>query len=89
MNERILSFTNERYWDDKVAANTKQFLEADRLEVAAYELIKNDRSPEALARFTAAKAKADVKRAAAFDDWQRLKRLMTGEEIMTVGLKRL
>lgn len=79
MNDHILSFTNERHWEDRVAANTQLFLEADRLEVDAYDLIKNDRSPEALARFTAAKAKADAKRAAALDDWQHLKRLMKGE----------
>ncbi|MFP3677961.1 hypothetical protein SB725_12635 [Pseudomonas sp. SIMBA_041] len=81
MNERKLSFTDERYWDDKVASNTKLFHEADRLEGEAYELIKDDRSPQAWARFTAAKAKADATRAAAFDDWQRLKRLMAGEEV--------
>jgi hypothetical protein len=79
MSERILSFTDRRYWDDKIATNTEQFHEADRLDVEAYKLIQYDRSPEAWTRFTEAKAKADAKRVAAFEDWQRLKRLMTNE----------
>jgi hypothetical protein len=79
MNERISSLTDGRYWDDKIATNTQQFLEADRLDAQAYELIQDDRSPEAFARFTAAKAKADAKRAAALFEWQRLKRLLQTE----------
>lgn len=79
MSERILSFTDNRYWDDKIATNTEQFHEADRLDVEAYKLIQHDRSPEAWARFTEAKAKADAKRAAALQDWQRLKRMITND----------
>jgi hypothetical protein len=41
--------------------------------VQAYQLIKNDRSPEGLAKFIAEKAKADKNRAAALDGWKRLK----------------
>lgn len=79
MSERISSFTDERYWDDKIATNAEQLHEADRLDMEAYKLIQDDRSPEAWARFTEAKAKADAKRAAAFQDWVRLKRMMTNE----------
>lgn len=79
MNERISSLTDGRYWDDKIATNTQQFLEADRLDAQAYELIQDDRSPETFARFTAAKAKADAKRAAALCEWQRLKRLLQAQ----------
>jgi hypothetical protein len=35
--------------------------------VQAYQLIKNDRSPEGLGRFIAANGKVDGKRAAALD----------------------
>lgn len=78
MTEHILKFGFGRFWDDEMADNAAMFREADLLEEAAYKLIEDDTdNPEAWARFTEAKALADAKRTAAFQDWMRIKRAMS------------
>lgn len=60
--------------DDDLAANSEMFREADRLEEAAYQIIQHDGgNADVLARFTEAKALADAKRAAAQQDWERIR----------------
>jgi len=78
MTEHILKFGFGRSWDDEMAENAAMFREADLLEEAAYKLIEDDTdNPEAWVRFTEAKALADAKRTAAFQDWMRIKRAMS------------
>lgn len=77
MTESILGFRDERFWDDEIAANTELFRRADALDEAAYRIIQYDReSAEAWTRFSEAKAIADAKRTAAYQDWMRIKRAM-------------
>jgi hypothetical protein len=77
MTESILGFRDEHFWDDEIAANTELFRQADALDEAAYKIIQYDReSAEAWARFSEAKAVADAKRTAAYQDWMRIKRAM-------------
>lgn len=78
MTEHTLKFGFGRSWDDEMAENAAMFREADLLEEAAYTIIAHDTdSPEAWSRFTEAKALADAKRTAAFQDWMRIKRAMS------------
>ncbi|WP_426155456.1 hypothetical protein [Pseudomonas sp. TSRC2-2] len=78
MTERTLRFGFGRSWDDEMAENAAMFREADLLEEAAYTFIEAETdNPEAWARFTEAKALADAKRTAAFQDWMRIKRAMS------------
>jgi hypothetical protein len=78
MTEHTLKFGFARSWDDEMAENAAMFREADLLEETAYKIIEHDTdSPEAWARFTEAKALADAKRTAAFQDWMRIKRAMS------------
>jgi hypothetical protein len=64
-------------WDEEIAANTELFRQADALDEAAYRIIQYDRgSAEAWTRFSEAKAIADAKRTAAYQDWMRIKRAM-------------
>ncbi|UST98431.1 hypothetical protein [Pseudomonas siliginis] len=78
MNERTLRFGFGRSWGDEMAENAAMFREADLLEEAAYRIIEHDAdSPEAWARFSEAKALADAKRTAAYQDWMRIKRAMS------------
>jgi len=77
MTESILGFRDEHFWDEEIAANTELFRQADALDEAAYRIIQYDRgSAEAWARFSEAKAVADAKRTAAYQDWMRIKRAM-------------
>lgn len=78
MIEQTLKFGFGHSWDDEMARNAALFREADLLDEAAYKIIDHDTdNPEAWARFTEAKAQADAKRTAAFQDWMRIKRAMT------------
>ncbi|MEN5244039.1 hypothetical protein [Pseudomonas atacamensis] len=78
MTERTLKYGFGVSWDDEMAENAAMFREADLLEEAAYRIIENDTdNPEAWARFSDAKAMADAKRTAAYQDWMRIKRAMS------------
>lgn len=78
MNEHILKYGFGRSWDEEMANNAAMFREADLLDEAAYKIIETDMdNPEVWARFTEAKALADAKRSAAYQDWMRIKRSMS------------
>lgn len=79
MIAHIFKFTGIT-WDDEIANNTQMFFEADQLDAAAYEIIKDGNpSSEQWARFTEAKKIADACRTAAYQDWMRIKRRMAAE----------
>ncbi|RIJ12017.1 hypothetical protein DXT77_05660 [Pseudomonas sp. 91RF] len=66
-------------WDAEIALNTQMFRDADRLDQAAYLIIEvGTTNSEIWQQFSEAKALADEKRNAAYQDWIRIKRLMMG-----------
>jgi hypothetical protein len=80
MIEQLFNNEYDHSWDDEIASNAELFREADRLDDAAYAIIQNDRgNHQAWARFTEAKARADAKRTAAFQDWMRIRRAMKNQ----------
>jgi len=61
-------------WDSAIAHNTALFREADLLEEAAYRFIQfGDQNNDIWLCFSEAKALADGKRRAAYEDWLRIK----------------
>jgi len=67
----------DRSWDAEIALNTQMFRDADILDDAAYLIIDaGTTSSEIWQRFSQAKALADEKRNAAYQDWIRIKRQM-------------
>lgn len=63
-----------REWDSAIAYNTALFREADLLEEAAYRFIQfGDQNNDIWLCFSEAKALADAKRRAAYEDWLRIK----------------
>ncbi|PHH39753.1 hypothetical protein [Pseudomonas putida] len=69
----------DRSWDLEIALNTQMFRDADRLDQAAYLIIEvGTTNSEIWQQFSEAKALADEKRNAAYQDWIRIKRLMMG-----------
>lgn len=64
-------------WDEAIARNTALFREADLLDEIAYKLIQTgDENADVWLRFTEAKALADARRRAAYEDWMNIKRMM-------------
>jgi hypothetical protein len=77
ISARSFRFSGAHSFDDDIAANTKMFIEADRLDALAYKIINEGRDdPDAWARFSEAKVSADAQRTAAYQDWMRIKRQM-------------
>jgi hypothetical protein len=65
-------------WDDEIERNSQLFFEADRLDQAAYKILgEGARDAQAWNRFTRAKQLADQKYTEAYQDWMRIKRLMS------------
>ncbi|AJO78696.1 MULTISPECIES: hypothetical protein [Pseudomonas] len=61
----------------ELANNARLFAEADRLDVAAYELLNTDQvDDDRLALFSNAKQLANEKYLQARNDWLRIKQLM-------------
>lgn len=61
--------------EEEIAINTEMFHDADRLDEAAYRIIEFGMTgSDVWERFSEAKALADAKRTAAYQDWIRIKR---------------
>lgn len=61
--------------EKEIARNTQMFHDADRLDEAAYKVIEFGMTGDDIwERFSKAKALADAKRTAAYQDWIRIKR---------------
>lgn len=76
-NEYLPGLNGAPTWDDEIAANAAMFLEADRLDAVAYNILEENRDiAQAWVRFADAKKLADTHRRAAFEDWMRIKQQM-------------
>lgn len=70
--------TGNAWWDKEIAKNTHLFYEADQLDVDAYKILGNECiDPSTLRRFSEAKKKADQKYTEAYQDWIRIKKMIT------------
>jgi len=77
MKHLLTTKNADRSWDTEIALNTQMFRDADRLDDAAYLIIDvGTTSSKIWQRFSEAKALADEKRNAAYQDWIRIKRQM-------------
>lgn len=86
MND-VMSLSGRRSWDDEINDNTALFREADLLDELAYKIIEYGiDNPEVWTRFTEAKAHADTKRTAAYQDWMRIKRAMRSQRTVTTRI---
>jgi hypothetical protein len=70
--------TGNAGWDKEIARNTHLFYEADQLDVDAYKILGDENiDPSTLSRFSEAKKRADQKYAEAYQDWIRIKKMIT------------